>query len=140
MSQNFSHWLKPDDGVILVDHGSRLAESNAALLRIATSFQQTLQHPIVEPAHMELAPPTIGEAFGKCLAQGAARVVIHPYFLAPGRHGSGGILRRAAEAAEKFPGTPFAVSEPLGADRRIGEVIQERVLAAMDRSSSWGRS
>jgi sirohydrochlorin ferrochelatase len=110
------------------------------LFNVVAMFREVSGAAIVEPAHMELAPPTIGEAFGKCLAQGAARVVIHPYFLAPGRHGSGGILRRAAEAAEKFPGTPFAVSEPLGADRRIGEVIQERVLAAMDRSSSWGRS
>jgi sirohydrochlorin ferrochelatase len=132
--------LPSDTGVILVDHGSVAAEANAMLFNVVAMFREVSGAAIVEPAHMELAPPTIGEAFGKCLAQGAARVVIHPYFLAPGRHGSGGILRRAAEAAEKFPGTPFAVSEPLGADRRIGEVIQERVLAAMDRSSSWGRS
>ena len=35
---------------------------------------------------MELAEPSIEQAFDKCVAQGATFVVVHPYFLAPGRH------------------------------------------------------
>lgn len=34
----------------------------------------------------ELAEPTIKEAFGKCVQQGASRVIVSPYFLSPGQH------------------------------------------------------
>jgi hypothetical protein len=34
----------------------------------------------------ELAEPTIKEAFGKCVEQGASRIIVSPYFLSPGRH------------------------------------------------------
>jgi len=34
----------------------------------------------------ELAEPTIKDAFGKCVQQGASRVIVSPYFLSPGRH------------------------------------------------------
>ena len=34
----------------------------------------------------ELAEPTIKEAFGKCVQQGASRIIVSPYFLSPGRH------------------------------------------------------
>jgi sirohydrochlorin ferrochelatase len=125
--------LPPDTGIILVDHGSKVAEANAMLLEVVAMFREVSGARIVEPAHMELAPPTIGEAFEKCVGQGAVRVVIHPYFLAPGRHGAGDIPRMAAEAAAAFPGTPFAVAEPLGVDSRIGEVIHERIATALSK-------
>ena len=51
-----------------------------ALVRDSTGVQ------IVEAAHMELAPPTLSDAFAACVKQGATHVAIHPYFLAPGRH------------------------------------------------------
>ena len=34
----------------------------------------------------ELAEPSIKEAFGKCVQQGASRIIVSPYFLSPGRH------------------------------------------------------
>ena len=37
--------------------------------------------PIVEPAHMELAEPSIATAFARCVERGATTVVVFPYFL-----------------------------------------------------------
>ena len=86
-------------GVVVVDHGSRKAESNNVLLAVVESFRQQSGLAIVEPAHMELAEPTIASAFAACVAQGARTVVVFPYFLAPGRHWGEDIPRLAAEAA-----------------------------------------
>ena len=81
-------------GVIIVDHGSRREESNEMLLEIVDAFRDTSPYAIVEPAHMELAEPTIANAYRKCVEQGATRIVIHPYFLLPGSANCGPNRRR----------------------------------------------
>src|SRR4051794_33907764 len=91
-------------GVVLVDHGSRRDESNAMLLDVVRDFAQATGMPIVEPAHMELAEPSIATAFARCVARGATSVVIFPYFLLPGRHWHDDIPRLAAAAAKGHPG------------------------------------
>ena len=73
-----------------------------------------MPYPIVEAAHMELAEPSIGTAFDRCVAAGAATVVLAPYFLGPGNHWDRDIPALAAEAAARHPGTRWLVSAPLG--------------------------
>ena len=46
-------------GLVVVDHGSRRAESNAMLEEMAAMVAEVVPYPIVEPAHMELAEPSI---------------------------------------------------------------------------------
>mmetsp|Transcript_6947 Transcript_6947/g.25337 ORF Transcript_6947/g.25337 Transcript_6947/m.25337 type:complete len:166 (+) Transcript_6947:103-600(+) len=77
-------------GVVVVDHGSRRAASNAQLEAFAEAYTEATGRAIVEAAHMELAAPTIGEAFGKCVARGANFIVVAPFFLITGTTYSGG--------------------------------------------------
>ena len=41
---------------------------------------------LLEPAHMELAAPSISTAVANLLARGAKTIVLSPFFLGPGRH------------------------------------------------------
>jgi hypothetical protein len=66
------------------DHGHWSGSGDAD--EFVELYKQRTGHPIVEPAHMELAEPSIGTAFKCCVEQGATRVIICPYFLFPGRH------------------------------------------------------
>lgn len=120
-----------DIGVILVDHGSKVAEANAMLHEVARLFRESTGASIVEPAHMELADPTIAQALARCVEQGAARVVVHPYFLSPGRHSTSDIPRLVEEATRAYPGVTVTVTEPLGLDTRISEVILQRIQEAL---------
>lgn len=124
---------KLPDGVavILVDHGSRLEEANRMLFDVVTLYRHVTGVTIAEPAHMELAEPSIAQAFARCVAQGATEIVIQPYFLSPGRHSTRDIPHIAAEAAQAFPGVRYRVAEPLGLDNRMGEIIQRRVLESL---------
>ena len=81
----------------------------------------------VEPAHMELAEPSIAQAFDRCVAAGAKRVVVMPYFLLPGRHWDQDIPRLTANAASKHAGVEYLVAAPLGLHPLILQVIQSRV-------------
>lgn len=94
---------------------------------MAALFTRLTGHAIVEPAHMELAQPSLATAFGRCVARGATTVVIHPYFLLPGRHWREDIPRLAAEAAAGHPGVRWLVTAPLGLHPALVEVVQDRV-------------
>ncbi len=118
-------------GVIVVDHGSRRDASNALLLRVAELFQQQSGVAIVEPAHMELAEPSIATAFDRCVERGAQRVVVFPYFLGPGRHWDQDIPSLSAAAAAKHPGVPHLVTAPLGIDPLIAAVMEDRIAACV---------
>ena len=117
------------NGIIIVDHGSRLAPSNQLLEDVAAAFAERFaqKHGIVEPAHMEIAEPSIGAAYDKCVTRGAQRVIICPFFLGPGKHWTADIPRLAAEAAAKHPGTEYHVTMPLGIDDLILELLAKRV-------------
>lgn len=120
-------------GIVVVDHGSRRAASNELLLDVVQLFRQTTGHEIVEAAHMELAEPSIADAFAKCVDQGATLVVVHPYFLSPGRHWSEDIPRLAAEAANNHPGIRHLVTAPLGLHTKMAEIMAERVEVCLAR-------
>lgn len=113
--------------MILVDHGSRRDESNRLLHDIAAMFRRETGFEIVEPAHMELASPTIAEAFARCIEQSAELIVIFPYFLLPGRHWDQDIPALAAAAAKNHPGVPYLVTAPLGLHPLMAAIIRQRI-------------
>lgn len=119
-------------GIVLVDHGSKLEAANRMLEEVARQFADAMGGAIVEPAHMELAEPTIAQAFAACVARGAKRIVVQPYFLSPGRHSRVDIPRITAEAAKSFEGIPYVVGEPLGIDANMNAILRRRVLEAME--------
>ncbi|XP_044501639.1 sirohydrochlorin ferrochelatase, chloroplastic isoform X2 [Mangifera indica] len=115
------------DGVIIVDHGSRRRESNLMLNEFVVMFRGKTGYPIVEPAHMELAEPSIKDAFGLCVQQGASRVVVSPFFLFPGRHWHKDIPSLTAEAAKEHPGVSYMVTAPLGLHELLVDVVNDRL-------------
>ncbi|MEZ6100572.1 MAG: CbiX/SirB N-terminal domain-containing protein [Pirellulaceae bacterium] len=114
-------------GVVIVDHGSRRGESNDMLLEVAASFQRHSGYQIVEPAHMELASPSIQEAVDRCVARGARDIILFPYFLSPGRHWHDDIPRLARNATGSHPGVRVIVTAPLGLHPLMLEIIQQRI-------------
>jgi sirohydrochlorin ferrochelatase len=117
------------NGIVIVDHGSRLAESNKLLEQVAEAFGQRFanKHAIVEPAHMELAEPSIATAYARCVKRGAQRVIVCPFFLGPGKHWNNDIPRLTAEAAARHRHTTYHVTHPLGLDDLILDLLEKRV-------------
>lgn len=122
------------NGIIIVDHGSRRDESNKMLEEVACLFAERFaqMYEIVEPAHMELAEPSIASAYARCVARGATRIIVCPFFLGPGKHWTGDIPRLTAEAAREFPPTEYHVTMPLGIDDLILELLAKRVTFCVE--------
>jgi sirohydrochlorin ferrochelatase len=117
------------NGIIIVDHGSRRDESNKLLEEVAALFGRRFReiYEIVEPAHMEIAEPSIATAYDRCVQHGATRIVVCPFFLGPGKHWTSDIPRLASEAAKGHPATEYHVTMPLGIDDLILELLAKRV-------------
>ncbi len=116
-------------GIILVDHGSRLADSNLLIEAVAKAFQQrfSTEFEIVEPAHMELAEPSIATAFARCVSRGASELVVLPYFLGPGKHWTTDIPALTAAAAMGHAGVAYRVAPTLGLDDLMLDLLHKRL-------------
>ena len=129
-------------GVIIVDHGSRRPASNEMLHTATQRFAEQSEFAIVEPAHMELAEPTIAQAFANCVRRGATSVLIFPYFLSPGRHWTDDIPALVAKAANQFPDVKWLVTAPFGLHPGMLDIINDRIRhclhAAQQENSTSG--
>jgi sirohydrochlorin ferrochelatase len=122
-------------GIVVVDHGSRAAGSNQRHEDFVAEWKLQSGYPIVEPAHMELAEPSIGAAFDACVAAGATTVVVMPYLLWPGRHWERDIPALAAEAAARHRDVAFLVTAPLGPHPLLMTIVDERVQYCVAHAS-----
>lgn len=113
--------------VIVVDHGTRRLEANAGFEAFVRASSDRLPYPIVEPAHMELAEPSIATAFDRCVAAGATTIVFAPYFLGPGNHWDRDIPALAAASAAGHPGVRWLVAAPLGPDPQLLDLAGARL-------------
>lgn len=127
LGQTNPHGVGDRDGIIIVDHGSRRKESNLMLNELVDMFRERTGYAIVEPAHMELAEPSIQDAFNSCVEQGANRVIVSPFFLLPGRHWSQDIPSLTAEAAKEHPAVSYMVTAPLGLHPQLVDVMNDRI-------------
>jgi len=121
-------------GIVIVDHGSRRAESNLRHEAFVSEWAITRGYRIVEPAHMELAEPSISTAFEECVAAGAATVVIAPYFLGPGNHWDRDIPALAAEASAHHPDVRYLVAAPLGPHPLLMDIVDGRIQHCLEHA------
>ena len=127
-------------GIILVDHGSQRSESNDMLLEVVREFQAASGFDVVEPAHMELAEPSIDAAFTRCVERGATTVVVYPYFLLPGRHWNEDIPRLAAAAAAKHAGIRYLVTAPFGLHPLMSEIMRQRIEHCLSHTQGFAEA
>ncbi len=119
-------------GILIVDHGSRLADANEMLAEMAALIQSMAgSDVVVRYAHMELAEPDIGKGFADCVRAGATDVTVFPYMLSPGRHSTADIPRMVAVAAKAFPHVAFNVTPAFGLHEKLAQVVLERAAVGV---------
>jgi sirohydrochlorin ferrochelatase len=122
-------------GIVIVDHGSRRQESNDLLDHFVTIFRERTKFKVVQAAHMELADPSIEQAFGRCIDQKVQSIVVCPFFLLPGRHWQDDLPRLAAAASRKFGDIGYLVTSPLGAHELLVDVMVDRLQFCLSDQS-----
>jgi len=113
--------------VLLIAHGSREPSANDDLLGLAARLAASGTYPIVEACFLELAEPDIRAGGDRCVARGATRVLLVPYFLSAGVH-----LRRDLTAARdglsrRHPHVEFRLGAPLGPHFLLDQLVETRI-------------
>ncbi len=122
--------------ILLMAHGSRIAEANDAVREIAALVKKMTDFDIVEVSFREQHQPDIQQGIDACVAQGAERVVLMPYFLYTGAHVREDLPAEMAEARRRYPHVEFAMGKHLGVHRKLAEVVVER-LAETLTETGW---
>jgi sirohydrochlorin cobalto/nickelchelatase len=137
-------------GVLLVGHGSRLPFGKDVVSQIADMYREDGDH-LVEVGFMNMSKPSIPEAINSLALKGAETIIVTPVFLAHGVHTTEDIPRilglnngdsehshghghshshEDENEVIDFEGE-IIYTEPLGADRRIAAIINDRVNDAL---------
>ena len=122
--------------ILLMAHGSRIPDANDAVRDIAAMVRQMSGFEIVEVSFREQHLPNIQQGIDACVAQGAERILLVPYFLFIGAHVQEDLPEELAVAQQRYPSVQFAMGRPLGAHRKLAEIVVERIAEGLT-ATGW---
>jgi sirohydrochlorin ferrochelatase len=122
--------------ILLMAHGSRIPEANDAAREIAAMVREMTGYEIVEVAFREQHLPNIQAGIDACVAKGAKRILLIPYFLFVGAHVQEDLPEEMAEAKRRYPQVEFAMGTHLGVHRKLAEVVVERIAEGLT-ATGW---
>jgi len=114
-------------GILVLAHGSRARETEATLAEILTMVRQDLPETIIEHAFMEFSEQTVERGVAALVKRGVSEIKVIPYFLFMGIHLKQDIPQIVGACAEKYPGIKITMGDNLGADRRLADILVDRI-------------
>ena len=117
--------------ILLLGHGSRAAGANDTLSAIASLVKAETGAALVEVAFLPPHTPGIEAGIDRCVALGAARILLSPYFLYAGAHVLQDLPEQVEQARMRHPGLEMILGEPLGVHPKLAEIVRERIDAAL---------
>ncbi len=125
--------------VLLIAHGSREPSANDDLHELAARLSARGDYPLVVACFLELAEPDIPTGGNRCVAQGATRVLMIPYFLSAGVHLRRDLTAARQELKERHPGVDFRLGPPLGPHPLLDSLVAARIRELESTLSVPGR-
>ena len=119
--------------ILMMAHGSRIASANDAAREVAAMVRDMTGFEIVEVSFRELHEPDIQQGIDTCVARGAERILLMPYFLFMGAHVQHDLPEEIEEAQKRYPGLLMEMGAHLGVHRKLAEIEAERIGEALDK-------
>jgi sirohydrochlorin ferrochelatase len=117
--------------ILLMAHGSRIPEANDAAREIAAMVKQMTQFDIVEVSFREQHLPNIQTGVDSCVAQGAKRILLVPYFLYMGAHVLEDLPEELTQARERHPDVEMVLGKHLGVHPKLAEIVVDRIAESL---------
>lgn len=119
--------MNKNTAILIMAHGSRIAEANDAAREVARMVREMTGIDIVEVAYRELHDPAIQKGIDTCVARGANKILLIPYFLFMGAHVLHDLPEEIAEAKKRHPELEMEMGPHLGVHRKLAEIVVERI-------------
>jgi sirohydrochlorin ferrochelatase len=116
-----------NEAIILLGHGSRIQGAGEGMEQVARRMREKLGREIIEICYMSKLGPHFPEVFEKCVARGATKIVVVPYFLHAGLHLVEDIPELLREKARKYPHVQLILGKNLGFDECLVDLVIKRL-------------
>ncbi|MCL6610671.1 MAG: CbiX/SirB N-terminal domain-containing protein [Peptococcaceae bacterium] len=114
-------------GIILLSHGSRLPDAQATLADLVEKVKSGGKFDYVAGASLQFNQPDLPSAVAEAVSAGMDRVIVVPLFLYMGMHMKKDIPEIINEERKKYPHVRMDMTGNIGADRRLAEILLDRI-------------
>ncbi|MFM7321106.1 MAG: sirohydrochlorin chelatase [Armatimonadota bacterium] len=125
------------DALVLFSHGSLLCGSGEAVDRHADRLSSLGIADRVAVGYLNYTEPLFADTVDRLVAEGVDRIVVLPYFLAPGYFVTHALPGALDPVRRKHPGVAFTVADVLGDDPVWRDIVVEAAANARG-AESWG--
>ncbi|MDR2495376.1 MAG: CbiX/SirB N-terminal domain-containing protein [Spirochaetaceae bacterium] len=115
------------EGVLLLAHGSRIAETEETMRTIRSYVARDLEGVPVEIGFLQFSETSLRRALETLVKQGATRIKVIPYFLFNGVHIKEDIPAEIAAFAKERPDITVTFGSTLGADPALAKLLVRRI-------------
>lgn len=116
-----------NSGVILLAHGSRRDGANEVMSQLVEMVRKESDFKKVSSAFLQFSRPTLQEVLKEQVEEGLQEVTVMPVFLFNGIHLNEDIPEIIEQEKEKYPKVKILAAKALGMDRRIAEIVMDRI-------------
>lgn len=127
------------DAIILFSHGSVLCGAGETLRELAERMRERGDAPMVEVGYLNYSEPAFEATFERCVAAGARRITIAPYFLVAGKFVKVDLPRKIQAVIARHPEVEARVADAM----RFHPGLADALLACAGRAvrpSEWRRT
>lgn len=114
-------------GILIVAHGSRAKQTLQTMEAVADMVRKGLPKAIIQVGYMEFCEVNIEKGLSLLLAQGVTDIRVVPYFLFDGIHIREDIPAELAAFQQAHPQVRISIAPSLGPDKRLAEILVERI-------------
>lgn len=119
-------------GIVIFAHGSRIESANEAVRAVAREVARAGGFELAGVAFLETYLPGLDETVARLADQGAARVLVVPYFLTLGLHLQRDLPRIVEDVARVHAGVEVRVTPPLDGHPALAGIVLDRARAALE--------
>lgn len=115
------------DGVLILAHGSRVDSTKNVINTVVDMVREKITDIPIVIAYMEFCEEDIESGIAKLVNMGVTDIKAVPYFLFDGIHIREDIPGEINEILKKYPDVKVTMGKTLGADRRLAEILIDRI-------------
>lgn len=114
-------------GILLLAHGSREGNTEQTMHQITEYVKAALKDDIVEEAYLQFRDKNLEKGLLSLMSRGVSHIKVIPYFLFEGVHIKEDIPAELEAFRKQCPNVTITMGKTLGADRRLAEIVVDRV-------------
>jgi Uncharacterized conserved protein len=118
-------------GILLLAHGSREGDTEKTMTQITKYVKEVLKDYVIEEAYLQFRDKNLEKGLLSLIMHGCNDIRVVPYFLFEGVHIKEDIPAEINEFKQHYPNVKIKMGKTLGADKRLAEIIIDRVNQAV---------